>query len=103
MLGDAVVLPDADVTWAAPDQLLELYRVKVDQPFVTTELTVDRNCVQDSLEQLWGVMKTTVTRRKDLHNVYLKAATIVSKFLLFGAPYAADIVYHDTFCTSKDS
>lgn len=75
-LGDALILPDADVTWASSDVMVDVYRVKHDQPLVVTSLGTGRT--QGELERLWAGLPTAVSRRKNLNNVFLKSATVVN-------------------------
>lgn len=78
-LGDALILPDADVTWASSDVMVDVYRVKHDQPLVVTSLGSGRT--QGELERLWAGLPTAVSRRKNLNNVFLKSATVVNNIL----------------------
>ncbi|XP_032515501.2 glutamate receptor ionotropic, kainate glr-3-like isoform X2 [Danaus plexippus] len=76
-LSDVLVLPDGDVTWVSVDRMVDVYKVKADQPLVVTHLGMRRS--RRELEGLWRSLRTTVTRRKNLHSVYLKSATIVTQ------------------------
>ncbi|XP_023934974.2 ionotropic receptor 75a-like [Bicyclus anynana] len=76
-LGDALVLPDGDVTWASSDVMVDVYRVKDDQPLVVTSLGPTMS--QIALERLWARLPTAVSRRRNLNNVYLKSATIITQ------------------------
>ncbi|XP_052754703.1 ionotropic receptor 75a [Galleria mellonella] len=73
------ILPDADVTWSTPDALVDVYRIKADQSLVTTHLELNKNIGLKELETFWAQQQTAVTRRKDLKNVFLKSATIISQ------------------------
>ncbi|RVE45316.1 hypothetical protein evm_010021 [Chilo suppressalis] len=79
LLGKAAILPDADLTWADDDALVDLYRVKESQPLISTTLTANTSATQREMEYLWAALPTAVARRRDLQNVYLKAATIISQ------------------------
>lgn len=79
-LSDVLVLPDGDVTWVSVDRMVDVYKVKADQPLVVTHLGMRRS--RRELEGLWRSLRTTVTRRKNLHSVYLKSATIVCCFIM---------------------
>ncbi|CAH2236516.1 ionotropic receptor 75a-like [Pararge aegeria] len=76
-LEDTLVLPDGDVTWASSDLMVDIYRVKDDQPVVVTSLGAMKSQIE--LERLWARLPTAVTRRKNLNNVYLKSATIITQ------------------------
>ncbi|XP_045768860.1 glutamate receptor ionotropic, kainate glr-3-like [Maniola jurtina] len=76
-LGDALLLPDGDVTWASSDVLVDVYRVKGDQPLLVTSLGAGKS--QKELEKLWLRLPSAVSRRKNLNNVYLNSATIISQ------------------------
>uniref|UniRef100_A0A0K8TVJ1 Ionotropic Receptor n=1 Tax=Epiphyas postvittana TaxID=65032 RepID=A0A0K8TVJ1_EPIPO len=70
-LASTLVLPDADVALAADDALVDVYRVRADQPLALAPLGAG--------PAEWAAMPAAPTRRKDLNNVYLKAATIISQ------------------------
>ncbi|XP_068632718.1 uncharacterized protein [Battus philenor] len=78
MLAEVAVLPDADVVWAWPDAAADVYRVKQGQPLKLTHLAVSENSTQSQLEDLWRRTPATAMRRRDLDNVYLPAATIIT-------------------------
>ncbi|XP_063532719.1 glutamate receptor ionotropic, kainate glr-3-like isoform X1 [Cydia strobilella] len=69
-LGSTVVLPDADVAWAANDQLLDVYRIKHDQALITMQLGFDAARV---------ALPAASTRRRHLNNVNLRSSTIISQ------------------------
>nr|XP_026501542.1 glutamate receptor ionotropic, kainate 4-like [Vanessa tameamea] len=77
VLENTIILPDADLTWASADALMDVYRVKLGEPLVVSNLGVPKS--QQELQQLWHKLPTAVTRRKDLKNVYLNSATIISQ------------------------
>ncbi|CAK1601443.1 unnamed protein product [Parnassius mnemosyne] len=79
VLADYNILPDADAVWTSSDISVDMYRVKQGQPLIVSELGVHKHMPQVELEALWRRMPTAVARRKDLHNVYLKAATVISQ------------------------
>ncbi|XP_049868117.1 ionotropic receptor 75a-like [Pectinophora gossypiella] len=78
VLSEAQILPDGDVTWSTPEQLVDVYRVKVGRPLVLTRWAVDRAAAA-GLPQYWARQPTTVARRKDLQGVTLPSATIISQ------------------------
>ncbi|KAM3959593.1 ionotropic receptor 75a-like [Aphomia sociella] len=75
----AVILPDADVTWYSVDTLIDVYKVKTDQPLIITNLGLDRTCAWNDLEATWRRLPTTVNRRRDLKNVFLRSATVITQ------------------------
>ncbi|CAG4961717.1 unnamed protein product [Parnassius apollo] len=79
VLGDYDILPDADTVWTSSDLSVDVYRVKQGQPLLVSELAIYRKMTRVELDATWRRMPTAVARRKDLHNVYLKAATIISQ------------------------
>ncbi|XP_072938888.1 uncharacterized protein [Epargyreus clarus] len=78
-LSDAVILPDADVVFASGDALVDVYRIKPNQPFIFTKLYAGYVSSQQTLEALWASLPTAVSRRKDLHNVNIKSATVMTQ------------------------
>nr|AXF48863.1 ionotropic receptor IR32 [Lobesia botrana] len=74
-LESALILPDADVVWAARDWVLDVYRVKGGEPLVATTL----GALGTGLGATWGELPAAPTRRRDLNNVYLKASTIITQ------------------------
>ncbi|KAL0880559.1 hypothetical protein ABMA27_001790 [Loxostege sticticalis] len=97
VLSGSVILPDADVTFASDDKLLDVYRIKADQPLLATTLGVVRNSTRRDLEQMWGVLKSTVSRRKNLNNVFLKGATIITQPQNFKGWNDLTVRHIDTF------
>ncbi|XP_028169804.1 ionotropic receptor 75a-like isoform X1 [Ostrinia furnacalis] len=97
ILSDSAILPDAEVTFASIDKLVDVYRVKVNEPFVTTTLGVTRDSNRQEFEALWGILKTTVTRRKNLNNIYLKAATTITQPQNFKGWDDLTVKHIDTF------
>ncbi|CAK1549296.1 unnamed protein product [Leptosia nina] len=75
ILADLVILPDADVVVIVQERMFDVYRVKIGEPLTLHDFGIGRRRLKDFLIS----MPTTVTRRKNLMNVYLKAATIVSQ------------------------
>uniref|UniRef100_A0A2A4JEM6 Uncharacterized protein n=1 Tax=Heliothis virescens TaxID=7102 RepID=A0A2A4JEM6_HELVI len=73
------ILPDADVVWAAPDALLDVYKIKPGTPYLLTDLGLTRNCSQHQLRALWAALPSTVARRRDLKNVTMKGISIVTE------------------------
>ncbi|XP_037298268.1 glutamate receptor ionotropic, delta-2 [Manduca sexta] len=78
-LNTTSVLPDSDVVWSFPDNLVDVYRVRPDKPLVLTTLGLPRDSSCEDLSKLWREMPMAATRRKDLKNVYLTAATIITQ------------------------
>ncbi|CAH0714087.1 unnamed protein product, partial [Brenthis ino] len=77
ILSDTLVLPDGDVSWMSRDNMVDVYRVKSDQKLVVSELGFWER--QPELERLWLKLLTAVARRKNLNNVYLDSATIITQ------------------------
>lgn len=75
-MSDTLILPDGDVMWVAKDSMVDVYRVKRDEDLLVSNLGFRDSQVE--LERLWLKLPTTVTRRKNLNNVYLESATIVN-------------------------
>nr|ARO70544.1 antennal ionotropic receptor 75d-2 [Dendrolimus punctatus] len=73
------ILPDSDVKISGPDYLLDIYKIKPNHPLVITSLDLNRNSSLKELSSFWNNFPTPVKRRKDLSNVYLTAATIVTQ------------------------
>lgn len=78
ILSDIDILPDSDVKVSTSDGLIDIYRIKPNDPLITTTLNLAKNISYLELSLFWNKFPTAVERRKDLNNVYLKAATIVS-------------------------
>ncbi|CAG4966999.1 unnamed protein product [Colias eurytheme] len=76
ILKDTVMLPDSDVVVAFEDTMFDVYRVKIGEPLTTLNLDMDES---RDMVALQAKLPSAVSRRKDLHNLYLKAATIVSQ------------------------
>ncbi|XP_041987543.1 ionotropic receptor 75a-like [Aricia agestis] len=76
-LSNFAIYPDADVIWTSADAMVDVYRVKKDQPLVVSHL--ERKETREGLQNLWNSLPTAVTRRKNLHHVYLNSATIISQ------------------------
>lgn len=75
---DAVeMLPDSDVTWLAPGEVLDVYRVKTGQPLIVTPLQMTRNDSLEEMRSMWSELLPTARRRQNLRNVYLSAAVVV--------------------------
>ncbi|CAH2075857.1 unnamed protein product, partial [Iphiclides podalirius] len=58
---------------------VDVYRVKQAQPLIVSELGMNTSMTHGSLAAFWAQVPTATARRKDLKNVYLKAATIISQ------------------------
>lgn len=80
LLDSVEILPDADVTWSSADAAVEVYRVKGNQPLIVTPLEMTRHDSLEDMERMWNELPSTVTRRKNLRNVFLKSATVVSTY-----------------------
>lgn len=78
LLDSVDILPDADVTCSSSGATVDIYRVKENQPLIVTHLEMTRNDSLEDMKKMWNRMPSTVTRRQNLRNVYLKAATVVS-------------------------
>ncbi|KAI8422111.1 hypothetical protein MSG28_006034 [Choristoneura fumiferana] len=87
-LASALVLPDADVALAAGGALLDVYRVRAERPLLVTPLGAPED---------WAARPAAPTRRKDLHNVYLKASTIISQPQHFKGWADLTVRHIDTF------
>ncbi|XP_048006929.1 glutamate receptor ionotropic, delta-1-like isoform X2 [Leguminivora glycinivorella] len=68
-LGMTLMLADADVAWAASNQLLDVYRIKHDQPLIATPLGDDA---------ARAVLPAAPTRRRHLNNIYISGSVIIS-------------------------
>ncbi|KOB67027.1 Ionotropic receptor [Operophtera brumata] len=79
LLDSLEILPDADVTWSSADVAVEIYRVKGNQPLIVTLLELTRNASLEDMETSWNARPSTVTRRRNLRNVFLKAATVITQ------------------------
>ncbi|KAJ0175380.1 hypothetical protein K1T71_008539 [Dendrolimus kikuchii] len=76
---DINILPDSDVKISGPDYLLDIYKIKPNHPLVITSLDLNRNSSLNELSSFWNNFPTPVKRRKDLNNVHLTAATIITQ------------------------
>ncbi|KAH9642099.1 hypothetical protein HF086_007219 [Spodoptera exigua] len=70
------ILPDADVVWSSPYNLVDVYKTKPNQPLLQVDLGLSRNSSRREMLSLWGALPTAVTRRRDLRNVSLKGITV---------------------------
>ncbi|XP_038214536.1 glutamate receptor ionotropic, kainate 2-like [Zerene cesonia] len=76
ILQDTVILPDSDVVVAFEDTMFDVYKIKIGEPLTTLNLDMDE---RRDMAELQARLPSAVSRRKNLHNLYLKAATIVSQ------------------------
>ncbi|XP_059049619.1 ionotropic receptor 75a-like [Achroia grisella] len=76
---NSTILPDADVIWSTPDAMVDVYKVKEDLPLITTDLGLEKTRDLMELKTVWSQQPTAVTRRRDLGNIFLKSATLISQ------------------------
>ncbi|XP_075974129.1 ionotropic receptor 75a-like [Anticarsia gemmatalis] len=96
-LDEYEILPDADVVWAAPDTLVDVYRVKAKHQYLLTNLGLDRNCSKKELESMWGALPSTVTRRKNLRRMMMPAASVIGQPEFFRGWWDVSTRQLDTF------
>ncbi|XP_048483447.1 uncharacterized protein LOC105392960 [Plutella xylostella] len=78
-MSNIAILPDADVILFTSDITVDFYRVTVHKPLQISELDISRNSSEQELAQFWLQRPSVVTRRRNLNNITVKAALVVTQ------------------------